>query len=335
MPRDARAGVLAALREIYDGSWTRHVGTDGGRTLSWSGRVGFIGGCPPTIDRHHAVMASLGERFLLLRLPEASEQTAVKALAHAGRESTMRREMAEAVSSFLGRVAQPAAPLVIGERECAYLVRLAMLTSRCRSPVERDGYTHEIELVPGAEAPTRLVVTLKRLHDGLSAIGVERAQRWGIVRRVALDSIPAVRRKALLEVARLGEATTTGIAAALGYPPNTIRRTLEDLAAYQVLDRTPGPRNADLWRVASTFSPMIDTLPQMSGSPSARPEMGVPEKLDWAPGDRSGVESAPLLLPVPGFDDKSGTRLSSSVAVTSERLSHTGVNDDVPPPVEP
>ncbi|MEP7105871.1 MAG: ArsR family transcriptional regulator, partial [Chloroflexota bacterium] len=36
MHRDARASVLAALREIYDGSWTRHVGTDGGRTLSWS-----------------------------------------------------------------------------------------------------------------------------------------------------------------------------------------------------------------------------------------------------------------------------------------------------------
>ena len=31
MHRDARAAVLAALREIYDGSWTRHVGSDGGR----------------------------------------------------------------------------------------------------------------------------------------------------------------------------------------------------------------------------------------------------------------------------------------------------------------
>ena len=38
---DAKAELLAALREIYDGSWTRHIGSDGGRTLSWLGKVGF------------------------------------------------------------------------------------------------------------------------------------------------------------------------------------------------------------------------------------------------------------------------------------------------------
>ena len=30
MARDSRTSVLAALREVYDGSWTRHVGTGGG-----------------------------------------------------------------------------------------------------------------------------------------------------------------------------------------------------------------------------------------------------------------------------------------------------------------
>src|SRR5262249_44783980 len=37
MNRDTRAQVLAALREIHDGSWTRVVGTDGGKTLHWEG----------------------------------------------------------------------------------------------------------------------------------------------------------------------------------------------------------------------------------------------------------------------------------------------------------
>mgnify|MGYP003466777145 CR=1 FL=1 len=31
MHRDARGAVLAALREIYDGSWSRSIGVDGGR----------------------------------------------------------------------------------------------------------------------------------------------------------------------------------------------------------------------------------------------------------------------------------------------------------------
>jgi hypothetical protein len=35
MHREGRGQVLAALREVYDGAWTRHVGTDGGRMLHW------------------------------------------------------------------------------------------------------------------------------------------------------------------------------------------------------------------------------------------------------------------------------------------------------------
>lgn len=157
MNRDSRAALLAALREVYDGAWTRHVGTDGGRTLSWSGKVGLVGGCTPTIDRHHAVMGAMGERFLLLRLPEVdADQQASEALAHAGREPAMRRELAEVVvgllGSSLGREPRPRT-----EDETRRLIALATLIVRARSAVERDGYSREIELVPGSEAPTRFV----------------------------------------------------------------------------------------------------------------------------------------------------------------------------------
>ena len=91
MHRDARGQALAALREIYDGSWTRHVGTDGGRTLSWAGKVGLVAGCTPTVDRHHAVMSAMGERFVLFRLPALDDaQQMRQSLGHAGRENTMR-----------------------------------------------------------------------------------------------------------------------------------------------------------------------------------------------------------------------------------------------------
>jgi hypothetical protein len=35
MHPEAKAEVLQALREVFDGAWTRHLGSDGGRTLSW------------------------------------------------------------------------------------------------------------------------------------------------------------------------------------------------------------------------------------------------------------------------------------------------------------
>ena len=49
--RDLRGQVLAALREIYDGRWERNVGTDGGRTLTWEGRIGVIGAVTTAWDR--------------------------------------------------------------------------------------------------------------------------------------------------------------------------------------------------------------------------------------------------------------------------------------------
>jgi energy-coupling factor transporter ATP-binding protein EcfA2 len=101
MHSDTRAALLAALREIYDGSWTRYVGTDGGRRLHWSGKLGLVAGVTPTIDRHHAVTSTMGERFVLFRLPpvDASEQ-ARRSFAHAGREGKMRSQLIAAVSAL-------------------------------------------------------------------------------------------------------------------------------------------------------------------------------------------------------------------------------------------
>src|SRR5205823_6149122 len=49
MNRDARSAVLAALREIHDGRWTRYLGVDGGTDLTWMGKLGFIAGCTTAI----------------------------------------------------------------------------------------------------------------------------------------------------------------------------------------------------------------------------------------------------------------------------------------------
>jgi Bifunctional DNA primase/polymerase, N-terminal len=45
MRPESKAELLAALREIYDGKWTRVIGADGGRTLQWSGKIGLLFGC--------------------------------------------------------------------------------------------------------------------------------------------------------------------------------------------------------------------------------------------------------------------------------------------------
>src|SRR5262249_18459052 len=148
-PNEVRRPSLAALREIYDGSWTRYVGAGGGKALSWSGKLGVIAGCTPVIDNHHAVVGAMGERFIFYRLPATEEKSlAEKALGNVGREATMREEIASVVKRLFLGIDFHEKPLTLSDDEKAALIDLAQLAARCRSAVERDGYRREIELIP-------------------------------------------------------------------------------------------------------------------------------------------------------------------------------------------
>jgi len=252
MNRDSRAAVLAALREIYDRAWDRHIGTDGGKTLSWKGKLGLIAGCTSVIDQHHAVTAAMGERFVMYRMPPIDEDAlAARALDHQGSEETMRRELASAVTSLFLNIELADDYIVEGD-DRTKLIALAAFTVRCRSSVERDGYTREVELIPEPEAPGRLALALARLLVGVTAIGAKREDAWRVVSKVALDCIPALRLRVITMLAGANvPVDTTTVATAIKYPTQTTRRALEDLAAHGVVKRQPGGQGkADLWETS-------------------------------------------------------------------------------------
>jgi energy-coupling factor transporter ATP-binding protein EcfA2 len=263
MNRDARAQLLAALREIYDTAWTRHVGTDGGRTLHWTGKVGMVGGVTPTIDRHHAVMGAMGERFVLYRLPEVDPNVqARQALSHAGRERRMRKELAAAVAHLFEIAADKPRELDEPER-----VRLIDLVVKARSAVERDGYSREIELVPGPEAPTRIITVLDRMLAGLDVIGVARDDAWKVVTKLALDSIPALR-LAVLYALMDGQADTNNISGKVRHPAQTTRRALEDLVAHGLVElERQGEGKPHLWSLSNFVYARLQVFPEMSTVP--------------------------------------------------------------------
>jgi hypothetical protein len=285
MNRDARASVLAALREIFDGSWTRHVGTDGGKTLHWQGRVGLIGGVTPTIDRHHAVMGAMGERFAFYRLPLADAKLQAKqALEHAGREETMRQELAGAVRDALADLREPRGRT---DEETDRLISLVTLVVRARSAVERDGYSREIELVPGSEAPTRLIIVLDRLLAGLDAVGCERAQALALVTKVAFDSVPALR-LAVLRSLQSGTLDTNQVVDAVKHPGQTTRRTLEDLAAHGLVtyERGGGPKDPHRWSLTPFAADGLECFPEKSDGAG---QVCVPETSEHAESPFSSV----------------------------------------------
>lgn len=271
MHRDARAGVLAALREIFDGSWTRLVGVDGGRRLHWEGRLGLLAGATSVLDQHHGVIAQLGERFLIYRVDVADPAAQARSsLAHHGRERIMRQELSEAIAGlFAGLDLASPPPLTASDTD--RLIALATLVARARSPVVRDPYRRELELVPDSEAPGRIVGALGRLLTGLRLIGVADTDAWTVTVKTGLDSMPAVRlRTFLLMLSRDTDVSTTEVATALDLPNPTTHRVLEDLAAHGVIARkSQGQGKADLWRVkrwarslhhAATSSEMSEAL---------------------------------------------------------------------------
>ncbi len=268
MQQDTRSTILAALREIYDGHWERGVGTDGGMTLRWEGKLGLVGGATPVIDRHHGVLALLGERFVFYR-PTTDEfdreKRAVKALGDLFNEPTMRAELREAVAALFGGLNVKATPAPLTDEERDYLIKLASLAVLCRSAVERDPRTGEVTNIPDAEYPTRLVKVLAQLWYGLRLIGVEYTRAWELTRHVALSSMPKIRRTVLEHLAaQTVPVPTSDIATALNNPTNTMRRALEDLMCHGVVSRNKLARNNEyewslsavgrqLWEVVAGF----------------------------------------------------------------------------------
>ena len=72
-----------------------------------------------------------------------------------------------------------------------------------------------------------------------------------VLRRVALDSMPAMRRVLLERLCASSEPESTStLAVAMHAPTVTVRRALEDLTAYRLLVRTKqGQGEPDLWHV--------------------------------------------------------------------------------------
>lgn len=249
---DARLDVIAALREIFDGKWDRLLGSDGGRHLAWHGKCGFLGAVTESIDRFSTVMGAMGERFLLYRLPildnEGRLEQGMASITNVGRQGAFREELAQAVSDFMAglNLTYPELPSSVAEA----LVRLADLTTRCRSSVERSGSMQDIELAYEDEAPARVAAELAQLYRGLRTLGLDESDAWQVVVKVALDSMPKMRRVIVQALAESPQATWQNehqLADRVRLNGPTVRRTLEDLAVHGAVERTSDSHGGNRW----------------------------------------------------------------------------------------
>lgn len=255
MHPENKAKLLAALREIFDGSWRRAFGTDGGKSLSWQGKLGMVFGVTGAIDMHRSIDDELGNRYLLSRLGPDEDQFDY-ALKHAfGATTTMHKELADAITKLFSTPVGKPQGLVAGSDEYKALKKTIRLVVRLRGATARDRYKRELEYVYGIEGSGRIGLCLNQLLAGLDSLGLDRTTALAVVTSVAMDSVPPLRRNAYEFLCQQRDAfgalenrTTAQVAEALGYPTNTIRRVLEDLAVYHLAKRAKGGQGkSDNW----------------------------------------------------------------------------------------
>lgn len=240
MNRDTRAQVLAALREIYDGYWYRDIGSDGGRRLEWKGRLVVVGAVTTAWDQAHSVIASMGDRFALVRIDSSDNRLAagLQALHNVDKEPVMRAELAGTVSMLI-KAAVPPAGLI--ESEMLAVLARADLVTRARTGVERD-YAGNVICAHAPEMPTRFAKQLAQLWRGGMAIGMTPADAFEMTLRCAADSIPPLRLAALCDVAGHQLSSTTEVCKRLQLPRKTVDRVLQELQLLDLLTVDDGQR---------------------------------------------------------------------------------------------
>jgi hypothetical protein len=267
--RNTRAGVLAALREIYDGRWERNVGTDGGMSLTWTGRIAVVGAVTTAWDAAHTVISVMGDRFVSIRSNSTVGRSKAgrQAIKNTGSETTMRAELATAVGGLISHIASDQ-PWQIEDNEIERLIKAADIVTYARTAVERD-FRGDIIDSHAPEMPTRFAKQLAQMVRGGLALGMSRGTALQLALRCARDSIPQLRLEILLQLASNPRSRVIDVVRNIAKPYRTIRRELEGLHILGLLrcdeEQSDTDESKTVWRYSLANGFDRATLLSMGG----------------------------------------------------------------------
>jgi hypothetical protein len=228
--RNVREAVLAALREVHDGRWERNVGSDGGQSITWEGRIVIVGACTTAWDTAHGVVSTMGDRFVIKRIDSDTEAgrmaAGARALRNTGSEIRMRQELAKAVGGVVASANTDDIPLTSDEN--GELLRAANVVTRARTGVVLN-YQGEVINAHAAEMPTRFAKQLQQIVRGGVAVGMNREYAMVLALGCARDSIPPLRREILLDIAKHPNSRPGDTRKRINKPWTTAKREMDAL----------------------------------------------------------------------------------------------------------
>jgi len=188
-------------------------------------------------DTAHEVIATMGDRFVLIRMDSDNDATrlsaGLKALRNTGSETQMRAELAVAAGGVIaGMTTKGIEP---SEDEAKCLLSAANLVTRARTGVEYDRQGKVIG-AHAPEMPTRFAKQLLQVMRGAVAIGVPREEALNLAIRCARDSLSPDRLAIIDDLAANPNSTPSDTRRRLNKPWSTVDRQMQALYQLGVIE---------------------------------------------------------------------------------------------------
>lgn len=237
-----RNEIVAQLREVYDGSFSRQCGN--GATRPWEGKITLIGAATPAIYRAWQVLREMGERFMFINWPKADDD----GVAHmVDRQISHEREIATTLRSIVRQLLASIPPTIalppLSSRQSEQLRSLAIVAARCRAHVTREsGGKREIIDTPSSEGIGRLYKSLSllaRVHATLHGRPAVDDDDVRISVRVGRDAIPSARWKLLQHIPGGSDMPRPTLHHFTKMPMSTLVWNVEELIALGAVEQTP------------------------------------------------------------------------------------------------
>lgn len=193
--------TLSALREIYDGSWARHLGTEGGRSFTYQGKCGLVGGLTyQAANKMHHRGAEMGERCLHCYVPPVTGTHASKAVGKRAIMNIFAKDLGVDVPSnedikdlYLDWMASyDSTASAIDMAEIDRLAEYAEIIAACRVYVPRDR-NHQISGHAHAEATARCAGELSLFFSAARGLGLPTSLLWQMVKNIVSSTMPVDR----------------------------------------------------------------------------------------------------------------------------------------------
>lgn len=265
MRAEKKEQILAQMREIFDGALKKESGN--GVSQEWVGKINWIGCVTDAIYSVGGESAAMGRRSMVYELPPLTDEMRLDM----GRASNklrstiglVRKELQDAVKEFIKYKIDnmPRELIKISPEMEEDLLQISSFVTKARTGVERD-FRGTLQLVYESEGLTRFNSQITKTIETMLYVSDktevdEEYKKFAF--KIGIDSIPKQRRIALMVLSEYAAVTAKGVAMKTGMPTETMRMSLEELAALRIVERKPNPQGvgADHWTIKSKWKTMM------------------------------------------------------------------------------